>query len=46
MHEQTHSITRLKIHLPNRQPVVFVHGQEENAIARGSKGKHLTGGLN
>ena len=33
MHEQTHSITRLKIHLPNRQSVVFAHGQEENAIA-------------
>ena len=33
MHEQTHAIIRLKLNLPGKQPVVFVPGQEGEAIA-------------
>ncbi|XP_036346558.1 uncharacterized protein LOC118755857, partial [Rhagoletis pomonella] len=32
IHQQSHTIYRLDIHLPNRQTVIFREGQEQNAI--------------
>ena len=34
MHEQSHSITRLPVHLPLHQPVYFRPGQEDEALQR------------
>lgn len=34
MHHQTHTIIRLAVHLPNKQPIVFIPEQIYDAIAR------------
>ena len=38
MHEQSHTIIRLSIHLPNQQPVYFQKGQEQEALERSTHG--------
>ena len=32
LHDQSHTIIRLAIHLPHQQPVYFTHGREEQAL--------------
>ena len=38
MHEHSHTIIRLPVHLPNQQPVYFQQGHEEEALERSSHG--------
>lgn len=43
MHEQSHTIMRLSIHLPDQQRVYFRAGEEADAVERESSRKtHLT----
>ena len=43
MHEQSHTITRLAVHLPDQQRVYFREGQEAEAVEReASRKTHLT----
>ena len=42
MHEQSHAIIRLAVHLPLQQSVVFQAGQEEEALNRASNQTSLT----
>ena len=43
MHEQSHTIYRLSIHLPDQQRVYFQAGQEAEAVEReASRRTHLT----
>ena len=41
MHEQSHSVMRLPIHLPNQQPVYFQQGHEEEALDRATSAESL-----
>ena len=41
MHEQSHTIYRLAVHLENEQTVYFREGQEEVAVEK-AKSKHTT----
>lgn len=34
MHEQSHTITRLAVHLPNQQAVYFKEGEEKEALEK------------
>jgi hypothetical protein len=36
LHEQSHSIVRLPVHLPRQQPVYFHEGTEEQSLQRAS----------
>ena len=39
MHEQSHTIIRLFVHLPDQQPVYFQLGHEHEALERSSHGE-------
>ena len=41
MHEQSHSVMRLPVHLPNQQPVYFQQGHEEEALDRATSADSL-----
>ncbi|GBL89568.1 hypothetical protein AVEN_87896-1 [Araneus ventricosus] len=43
--EQSHTVVRLAVHLPNQQAFVYQDGQEEEAVARTATRQHLLHGL-
>ena len=39
MHDRSHSVMRLPVHLPNQQQIVFEEGREEEALLAARIGK-------
>jgi hypothetical protein len=41
LHDKSHSIVRLAVHLPNMQPVYFAEVNEQNALEKANKATKL-----